>query len=274
MKTLLNAISAEFLKIFSTRMWWILAVILFVYIAFSAGGGGALFGYLISEGSADPGQVPPGLDAATLPMLVYSFGTSIGYVFPIILGALAVTSEFRHQTLTPTFLATPKRGLVLLAKVKVLFVMGALLGVVAMLASVGAGAIALSAFGINAGLGEPEVWAMIGRAVLAMALWSIVGVGLGTLVPSQVAAIVIVLAFTQFVEPILRFATAFIDWTAHIGKFLPGAASDALVGASFFSLGVPAGATLEWWQGGLVLAGIALIVLVLGNILTWRKDVT
>ena len=64
------------------------------------------------------------------------------------------------------------------------------------------------------GLGESDTWALVGRGVLAMALWATIGVGLGSLVPNQVAAIVIVIAFTQFVEPILRLAASLNDVTA------------------------------------------------------------
>jgi ABC-2 type transport system permease protein len=264
-----GALQSEVTKITSTRLWWILAIIMAAYIAVCAGGAAALFGAL---GDSANGPTIPG---EMLVPLVYSFGPSLGYVFAVLLGALATTGEFRHQTLTPTFLATPRRGRVLVAKLIALIGAGALYGVIAMIAAVGAGAGLLLAFGIDPQLGDPDTWALIGRAILAMALWSAIGVGLGVLVPSQVAAIVIVLAFTQFVEPILRLASSVADWTAQIGQFLPGAASDALVGASFFTLaGGGGGASLEWWQGGLVLLAIAVVVSILGWLTTWRRDVT
>jgi hypothetical protein len=105
-------------------------------------------------------------------------------------------------------------------------------------------------------------------------VWGVIGVGLGVVVPSQVASMVIVLAFTQFVEPLLRFAAAFTQVTADIGKFLPGAASDALVGASFFTLASPGGAVLESWQGGLVLLAYGLIATAGGYFTSWKRDVT
>jgi ABC-2 type transport system permease protein len=95
--------------------------------------------------------------------------------------------------------------------------------------------------------------------------------------PNQIAAIVVVLAFTQFLEPILRLGTSIWEWTAQVGKFLPGAASDALVGSSIFtSLGMSTANTqqLEWWQGGLVLLGIAAIVTFAGYLTTWSRDIT
>jgi len=166
---------------------------------------------------------------------------------------------------------------VLAAKTITMFAGGAGFGVVALLASVGVGAAAMNAFGVDPLLADAGTWALIGRTVLAMALWAIVGVGLGALVPSQVASVVIVLAFTQFVEPLLRFASMFVEWTASIGKFLPGAASDSLVGASVFTVALPPGATaatLDWWQGGLVLLVYAAAATIGGYVVSWKRDVT
>ena len=275
-----RAIGAEFAKIGTVRMWWILAAVMFGYIALLAGGLAALFAG-IESGAISPDAAGTGSQGlagfGSLPPLIYSFASSVGYVFPVLLGALATTGEFRHQTLTPTFLANPRRSQVLGAKTITLFLVGAVFGVVALLASVGVGALVINAFDVDPLLGEPDTWALIGRTVVAMAVWSTIGVGLGVLVPSQVASIVIVLAFTQFIEPLLRFASLFTEVTRGIGNYLPGAASDALVGASFFNLAGPAGSAsemLEWWQGGLVLLAYAVAATVIGYFVSWKRDVT
>ncbi|RZU66888.1 hypothetical protein EV379_3258 [Microterricola gilva] len=275
--TFLNALSAEFAKLFTTRLWWILALTLFLYVGAMAGGLGALFGWAASNADASASAgVSPLPEGLNLHAVIYSMATTIGYVFPVLLGAFAVTGEFRHQTLTPTFLATPRRGIVLSAKVLSMLIVGAGLGVVAWLATVGLGAAALGAFDLETGLGAEDSWTMIARGVLAMALWAAVGVGLGTLVPSQVAALIIVIAFTQFVEPTLRLAASFNEVTASIARFLPGAASDALVGASFYSIATPGGGSeaLLWWQGGIILLAIAIAATVGGYFTSWRRDVT
>lgn len=276
MTNFLRATNAEFAKLFTTRLWWILALILFIYIAILAGGLAWLFGGIesgaISPDAGGAGGPAPQLD--NLPALIYSFASSVGYVFPVLLGALATTGEFRHQTLTPTFLANPRRVSVLGAKTVSMLVVGAALGIVGLLASMGVGALVLNAFDVDPALGDLDTWALAGRAILAMALWAAIGVGLGVLVPSQVASIVIVLAFTQFVEPLLRLASSFIEATANIGQFLPGAASDALVGASFFTISSPTTAVLDWWQGGLVLLAYAVVATVAGYFSSWKKDVT
>lgn len=278
MTTFIRSVQAEFAKLLTTRMWWIIALVLFGYIGLLAGGLAALFAG-IQSGAISPSASGGGGAASigSIPPLIYSFASSVGYVFPVLLGALATTGEFRHQTLTPTFLATPRRAGVLGAKTVTLLVAGAFYGIVALLASVGIGAVVIGAFGVDTLLGDSSTWTLVGRTILAMALWAAVGVGLGALVPSQVASIVIVLAFTQFIEPLLRLAATFIDWTAEIAKFLPGAASDALVGASVFTRTNPmaaASASLEWWQGGLVLLAYAALATIGGYFVSWKRDVT
>ena len=271
---MIAALRSELLKLTSVRLWWILLLILVGYVGFTAALLAGLFGAIGDQTAAQGAAI---LTDEMLPPIVYSTATSIGYVFPLILGALAVTSEFRYQTLTPTFLAQPRRGVVLGAKLVVLGLAGAVFGVASLVGSVGLGAAVLGLMDVPTALGESETWLLFGRVVLSMALWAMIGVGVGTLIPNQIASIVIVLAFTQFLEPILRFGTAFIEWTAAIGRFLPGAASDALVGSSVytaFSQGTALVEPLEWWQGGLVLAAYGIVITVAGAFTTWRRDVT
>lgn len=263
--TLLRSIRAEALKLTTVRSTWVLALILFLYVGGSAAG----FAALQNVGEGFP------LPEPEVARLVYSLASGFGYVFPVLLGALALTGEFRHQTLTPTFLATPERWTVLVAKLIVGLLFGAAFGVIGAIGTVGLGSAVLLASGRDTALGESATWELIGRMVLAMAIWAVVGVGIGALIPNQVAVIVVVLAFTQFVEPILRTAAGLLEVLADIGRFLPGAASDALVGTSLFSiLGAGTADPLEPWQGGLVLGGIGLVLAVAGALTTWRRDVT
>ncbi|MFV0319719.1 MAG: ABC transporter permease [Microbacterium sp.] len=274
--SLAAASRAEFTKTFSTAGWWILAIVLVVYVGSTAAGLGAALAYAVSSGdTAATGM--QGIDASVVGGVTYSLSASIGYVFPLLIGTLMVTTEFRHKTLTPTFLATPRRGTVLWAKVIIGIVVGALFAVLSLIATVGPGAAFLAGFGIETGLGSSDTWAMFGRIGLALILWTIVGLGVGSLVRNQVAAIVIVLAFTQFIEPVARVAANFVDGLGGVTNYLPGAASDALVGFSIFStVGGTGGAAtpVEWWVGGLVLAGYAAVLLVLGQLFSWRRDVS
>ena len=271
--SLTAATRAESTKLFSTSIWWILALVLFAYVAFTA----AVLGFIFAAAAtgALPGNAPA-LPEDGLAAVLYSTGTSVAYVFPLLVGTLMVTAEFRHKTLTPTFLATPRRGRVLVAKLAVGVFIGVILGVVGVVAAVGTSAAFLAGFGLDTAFTSPETWAMVGRMLLAYALWTLIGVGVGALVRNQVGAVVGVLVFTQFVEPTGRTAAAFVDGLSDVTQYLPGAASDTLVGASVLSAAMPQGAgePQEWWVGGLVLLGYAVFFVVLGHLVSWRRDVS
>ncbi|HWI32018.1 MAG TPA: ABC transporter permease [Microbacterium sp.] len=274
--SLARASRSEFTKQFTTSIWWILAIALVAYVAFTA----SVLALALSASAT--GALPgagegPQVSEEGLPALVYSAATSVGYVFPLLIGTLMVTTEFRHKTLTPTFLATPRRFTALFAKVVVGVLLGALYAVLAIASSVGPGAAFLAGFGLDAEITSTETWSLVGRMVIAFVLWVLVGIGVGTLVRNQVVAIVIVLVFTQFLEPVGRLLGAFVEGLSDFTAYLPGAASDALVGASVFTAGVGNGSaptTLEWWAGGLTLLGYAAVFLVIGYFSSWRRDVT
>lgn len=272
--SLINASRSETTKQFTTSLWWILAIVLLLYVAMTSGGlGWALAA--AATGTTVPGG-GPALPGDELTGILYSTATAIAYVFPLLIGTLMVTTEFRHKTLTPTFLATPRRATALAAKVVVGVILGVLYGVVGIVASAAPGAAVLALFDLPTELAEPATWALLARMILAFVLWVLIGIGVGTLVRNQVGAIVGVLVFTQFLEPVIRFAAAFVDGLDEIAQFLPGASSDALVGASLYTAAMTGGADTagpQWWVGGLWLLGYALVLLVLGYLTSWRRDV-
>lgn len=272
--TLAATTRSETTKQFTTAMWWILAIVLLVYVGFTA----TVLGFVFSASStgALPGDGPQ-IPSDGLPAILYSTATAVGYVFPLLIGTLMVTSEFRHKTLTPTFLATPRRGTVLWAKLAVGILLGLLYGVVGVVAAVGPSAAFLAGYGLETEFSSLDTWAMFGRMLLAYVLWVFIGIGVGAFVRNQVGAIVGVLVFTQFIEPVGRAAASFVDGLDNVTKYLPGAASDALVGASVFAISTPqttAGDALDWWVGGLVLLGYAAVLVVIGYLVSWRRDVS
>ena len=67
---------------------------------------------------------------ADLAAAVYGLINAIGYVFPLVIGSLAMTTEFRHQTITQSLLVEPRRGVFLGAKLLATVPLGLLYGVV------------------------------------------------------------------------------------------------------------------------------------------------
>ncbi|WP_265521871.1 ABC transporter permease [Oerskovia flava] len=269
---MIAALRSEYRKIVTTRTWWVLLLAMLAYMSFLA----ATFAFAMTQGGAMGGPGTQGLGhSPTSAISVYTIAVAFGYVFPVIVGALSVTGEFRHQTITPTLLAEPRRTTLVGAKLLAAVPVGVLYGVLGTAAGVGVGAGVLALTDHATYLDDPEVLVAVGRSVLALAVWAVVGVGLGLAMPNQVAVIVVVLAFTQFVEPILRFALAFVadGALAGVGAYLPGAAGEAITGSSFYSQ-MGAGELLAWWQGLLVLVGYALVFAALGRVTTLRRDIT
>lgn len=271
--TVSNVTRSEFTKVFSTSLWWILLIVLVGYVAFTAGALAFVIGG-VSSGLLPTGGSSPMPSGSTVAPTLYALAASVGYVVPLILGTVMVTGEIRHQTLTATFLTTPRRSTVLWAKVVAGIGMGVIFGVAGVVSSTGPAAGILAAFGLETDLGSRDTWALIGRVVLAFAIWVVVGIGVGSLVRNQIAAVVGVLVFTQFIEPIARTAGAFVDGISEVTRYLPGAATDALVGSSIFTASGLGSSSLEWWAGGLVLLGYAVVFLVLGGLSSWRRDVS
>lgn len=272
MSRMLRSVSAEYRKLRATKLWWILGIVLAVYSAMMAAVFGLLFGTIASE----LGDTALDLTPEQVSGNVYSSVTAFGYVVPLLVGALTATSEMRHNTLAGAFIAEPKRWIVLLGKLIVLVGLGALLGVIGLIGAVGAGAGVLAATDSATMLGSSDTWALLLRVVAATALWAVIGFGVGVLVKNQAFAIVVALVFTQFLEPVLRSAAIVWEWSAEVGKYLPGAATDAFVGASAmtFASGDASGSgSLPIWAGLLVLLAYAVTAVAGGWAARWRRDI-
>ncbi|MFW0797049.1 ABC transporter permease [Gordonia sp. CPCC 205515] len=263
-----DALRAEYRKFTSTRMWWVLLIAMVGYLGFIAV-------VLTFSMTADvEGQPRPTLTGPDLAGAIYSLASPMGYVFALVIGSLAVIAEFRHKTITSTLLVEPRRTLVVVAKMLAAVPIGALYGVIGTVTVVLGAAPLLSWLGDGAFLTDGRIIEVIVLSMVVMVLWTALGVAFGTVVPNQVAAIVILLAFTQLVEPIARIALGAFDATSGVAKFLPGAAADGLIGTSFYSM-MGAGATdlLPRWAGGVVLVAYIVILAVVGRYTTFRRDI-
>jgi hypothetical protein len=193
----------------------------------------------------------------------------------MLVGALSITQEYRHKTITQTFLAEPRRWLVLAAKMVAALPMGLAYGLICLVATVLPAAGVMLALHGDPGLGQAATWEFLSRALLDFTLWAPLGVGLGALLTNQVALIVVVLAETQFAEPLIRLVAALIGEDWWWPRFLPGAAGDAIQGESFYSAMTSGGApTLPLVWASLVMAAWAVGLGAIGYAARFRRDVT
>jgi ABC-2 type transport system permease protein len=97
-----------------------------------------------------------------------------------------------------------------------------------------------------------------------IAIFAVVGVGVGVLVRNQIAAVIGVLVYLFVLEPLVSI----IPVIKNAYPYLPGAAGAAITGASRGNL-----THLDAVQGGLVLLGWGLFFAVCGWVLTIRRDI-
>lgn len=258
-------VRSELSKIMSTRLWWGLLAGAALYAALQAG---VTAGFAGMDPGAGQQGLPP-LDSDEAIRSIYATGAFSGaYIFALILGVTGMTAEYRYQTATPTFLATPRRARVVVAKALAHLGVGIGYGIVALLAALVAGGAVILVRGQDLGLATPGLWRAAALAVLAVAIWTMLGLGVGTLIRNQVAAILIAVFITFLVEPLLGLALNALDLDA-VSKFLPSTASSAMT-----SPAATLGDLLPWWGGALVLAGYGLIFAAVGVALSVRRDIT
>jgi ABC-type transport system involved in multi-copper enzyme maturation permease subunit len=256
---------AELKKITSTRLWWGLLAGALAFSALQA-----LVTAIFAGMEAQPGApAMAALDTAEGVRSVYPMAMFAGtYIFALVLGITGMTGEYRYQTVTPTFLVTPRRERVVLAKMVAHLLVGAFYALVGLLVALVAGGITIAIRGHDLGYGADRLWSSVGLAVVAVGLWTLFGIGVGTLIRNQVAAILIAVAVTFLVEPLATYLFASVDLDAAV-KWLPTNASAALTspGGEFLDY-------LDWWAGGLVLLGYAVLLGGLGLLLSQRRDIT
>jgi hypothetical protein len=246
---MIRLIRAELTKLATTRLIYGMAAAM------------AAFAVLTVAANILDRQDAPPLSADQVPMLVAGPVTLLSGA-ALLLGILGMTGEFRHQTVTQTFLVTPDRGRVVAAKLVAYPLAGIALtlSILAFTAAVATGW--LAAKGITPSLLDARLGRVLLGAVLAAGLCGLVGVGVAALVRNQVAALVGVAVWVLLIEGLLMS----LLHVPSMARWLPSAAAAALTN--------PGGAGLSRLAGSLLLAGYALALALAGTRLVVRRDIT
>ncbi len=277
---MIGAIRSEIRKVFTTRLWWGMAIGMAVLAAAISVGFASLVGTTFGEDpSGNSGNPFASMNPGTA-QLIYNAGLVQNFttLFPLALGVLLITSEYRHKTITATFLSTPKRWVVLVSKTVAVVVIGAVYAVVHAAASVAGGASILALVKDEPTLlGDSEVWTSLGIGVLALVVWTMLGFGFGMLVRNQIAAVLIAIGVALIGQIALNIIFAITEWTT-AARFLPG----NLTGGMLVTVDPTGGAGdpasspyfAHWWVSALILVGYAAVLAIAGSILTARRDIT
>lgn len=277
-----GAIRSEIRKVFTTRLWWGLAIGMAVLAALIAMGFAALVGSQDVGGGPEGAGNPFAVMSIGTAQLVYNAGLiqSMTTLFPLALGVLLITSEYRHKTISATFLSTPNRWTVLLSKMVAVGAIGTVYAVVHAAASL-AGAVPILTLvkDVPTFLGEGEVWKSLGIGVIAFVVWTLFGFGFGMLVRNQIAAVFIAVGVAFVAQIALNIIFSIKEWWSAM-KWIPGNLTSNMLITSDPTAGqavdpaMAAQSFSHWWQAALVLAAYAAVLALVGTYLTTRRDIT
>ncbi len=186
-------------------------------------------------------------------------------VLTLIFGMLAVAGEYRHGTITDTYLSCPGRARVVTAKLAVYALVGAAAGLVSSLTALAVTAAWWAAEGGTLQLSAAGTWRVLAGGVAANIAFAAIGVGLGALIRNLVGAVAAALAWIALVEGIAGQLAG-----PGLARWLPLHASEALDRTNISA----ATRLLPQWGGGLVLLGYAMAFAAAAVVTTLRRDVT
>lgn len=246
-----RALSSELLKLRTTRTFYALVGSSLGLVLLIVGVGAA-------TGDWDGNITPPGVDLLGV--------AGLAQMFALVLGILAVTSEFRHGTITPSLLVVPDRNRLMSAKLVVHLLAGLAFGVLTVGLTLVLASVVFGMRDIDAGItGEVILEDGVGN-VLAIALYAALGVGIGAVVRNQVGAIVGTLAYVFVIEGLLTIIPGVDD---AIEKYGLNGVTSGLAPSEFGSED-----TLSQLPAGLLLALYVALFVIAGTVLLRRRDVS
>jgi ABC-type transport system involved in multi-copper enzyme maturation permease subunit len=268
----MRLVRAELFKIRTTSLWWIMGIVLVPLYAASI-----LVNWLtanLADNVADQSdQVRVALEPVNVATNLYTSGQYFGILVVLLLSAMVVTNEFFHLTATTTFLVTPRRESVILAKFGAAIVVGLIVWALTTVLNLIFAPLIMNHLGISAQLGEPAVWRAIGLNALAYLLWAILGVGAGVLIRSQIAAtLVLAITYTIGAQAVGIIFVLLSDnvakWIEKLQVIVPTTASQLMVSGTELPGNPPR------WVGAAVLIAYAVVGGAIGTMITKSRDIS
>jgi hypothetical protein len=196
-------LDAERIKLSTTRsVLWTAAAVAVLSIGLAAVQGSTAYG------------------AAPLPPERAATGVAVfGVPVLMILAAMTVTGEYRSGMIRTTFMATPNRTLVLVAKAIVAAVFSAIYAALMTVAALMVGSLmAPPLVGTQLSLVAPAAWRLVGAIALYAVFTAVLGVGVAALLRHSAGAVTVLLMWPLVAEPIVGNLP---NIGSEVGPYLP-----------------------------------------------------
>jgi ABC-2 type transport system permease protein len=284
-------IKSELLKIRTTKTWWIFGIAVVVLTGLALVYNGLVADTFLNSQPEEIGAGGSGdadLDAqlnaqfaarrqvVTQAANIFTSGQYFGGLFVLLLGILLITNEYYHQTATATFLTTPHRTSVVISKLSTAMLAAGFFWLLTTVIDLVVGILFFRAEGIDNHLGDWAVQRAILFNLMVFALWSVLGVGFGALIRSQIGATITASVLyvigdqvVQGVFQILYFAVIKKTWILVVQIVVPSQAARVFLSPVKLFLDSP-----PYWVGGLVLLAYGLVAGAVGTLVLRRRDIS
>jgi ABC-2 type transport system permease protein len=197
--------------------------------------------------------------------LVQVLGAPAGAItlIAILLGVVGTAGEYRHQTITTTFLASPRRRDVVVAKLAAHSITGAVMAVLSLAVSTAIAVPWLRSSGVDIHVGGDTIRVAAGL-VVSTALYAALGVSVGALIRNQTAAAAAVLVWLLAVEGLIGDLLG----RSELVRWFPAAAGRGLVHVG------PSGGNLSSPVAAAVFSAYVVVLATAGARLTLHRDIT
>ncbi|UPO76571.1 ABC transporter permease subunit [Arthrobacter sp. Helios] len=210
-------------------------------------------------------QMGGAMDMQAMAHMVPTSGLIFGQLLIASLAVVLIASEYSTGMIRSTMVAVPKRIPALLGKALIIAVIAFVVGGVSALLSYFVGMPILNSADLGFSLDVEGMIPSIINTGTFLALVAIIGTAIGTLLRSTAGGVVTTIGLLMIL-PILSSIFS-VEWVQDVSRFLPSNAGNQLV-----ALDIAEGA-LNQWQGGLVLAAWAVVLLAIALVVTKRRDV-
>jgi len=252
---MINALRSEWIKLRTIRMNWVLVIIA---VAFP------LIVSVLTAALNDNSE----FDAENLLSVVTGTSVVTGMLLGVI-GAATITGEFGFGTIRPTFAATPKRMVVIIAKAIVTVLVAIVVEAVVVAACYGIGSAISSSRDRHIDLADaPNGKPAIVGVILFAAIVALLGYGLGLLIRNTPATVAILVLWPLVAEGIIG-ALLNVAGVSHPFKWLP---YNAGINIANPSSDISSAEQLGRVAGGLYFLAVTAVVTALGAIATSRRD--
>jgi hypothetical protein len=180
------------------------------------------------------------------------------------LGIIAMSSEYATGSIRTTLSAIPKRLRMVSAKAVVIFTTLLVVSEVAVFVAFLSGQAIYKSIGLSTTLSAPGVLRGVVLAGVYLALLALLGLGLGLIMRTTAASIIVYATLLLIVPIIVNFLPS--TWQAHVTKLLPSELGQAMLAPT-----QPAG-HYGWGVSTLILLGYVIAILSIGCILLERRD--